>query len=139
MSHAKSSDPESPLAILIADDSEDFRSLLKVFLKPVPCIVTEAADGEEAVELFGRHQYDLIIMDIIMPLMDGVDAIAAIRTVETKRRNGRTPIIALSGEDSVETGVDCLQAGADRMLLKPVSRAGLVQTVCGLLNISLPD
>jgi len=95
--------------------------------------MTEAADGEEAVELFEVGSYDLVVMDIIMPLMDGVDAINAIRKLESGKTV--TPILALTVERSVETGLDCLSAGADRMLLKPVARMGLLRTVCDLLDI----
>lgn len=122
----------------MVDDSEDYRALLKVYLKDLPCTVDEACDGEEAVELFDRGQYDLVIMDIIMPLMDGVEAIAAIRKIEGRRGDRKTPVLSLSAEGSVETGLDCLQAGADRMVLKPVSRHGLVAAVCELLKIAPP-
>lgn len=138
MRQVKTVEREMPYSLLIVDDSEDFRSLLKVYLKNIFCTVDEAGDGEDGVELFEQGQYDLVIMDIIMPLMDGVDAICAIREIETTQHRVRIPIIALSGEDSVETGVECLRAGADRMLLKPVSRKGLLEAVCTLMTIPLP-
>lgn len=131
--------PDSSCAILVVDDSEDFRSLLSHYLRGFSCRVRYARDGEEAVEMFHAGRFDLIIMDIIMPLMDGVDAIRAIRKIEKGRGPGHVPILALSGEDAVEVGVDSMGAGATRMLLKPVSRSGLIETVCELMDIPLPE
>ena len=124
-------------SILIADDSEDYRILLKHYLEALPCVVDEARDGEEAVELFSRKNYDIVLMDIIMPLMDGVDAIAAIRDIEIKRNDEPTPVLSLSAENTVETGVDCIKAGVDKMLIKPVSRRGLVKAICELLKVDI--
>ncbi len=123
-------------SILIVDDDERHRLLVRRFLQGLPFKAFEASDGEEAVEIFVREDIDLVIMDIIMPLMDGVDAIAAIRKTEAGR--SVTPVLALSAEGSVETGLDCLGAGANRLLIKPVSRQGLLETVCGMLEIEVP-
>lgn len=120
-------------SILVVDDNEDFRALLRLHLRALPCIVSEARDGEEAVELYEKHDYDLIVMDVIMPLMDGVDAIAAIRKQEAADGR-RSSIVALSGEDSEETGRDCLAAGADRVLIKPIDRKTLLGAVKEMLG-----
>jgi len=126
--------PRPPYSILVADDSPDFRNLLCLYLEGLDADVVHARDGEEAVELCEERRFDLIIMDIIMPLMDGVDAIRDIRRLEVNRGWKRTPILAISGEDSVETGVDAMDAGATRMLGKPVAREGLLATVRELLG-----
>lgn len=127
--------PDSPYSILVVDDSETYRTLLRRYLDEIPCSIHEAGDGEDAVEMFADGRYDLVIMDIIMPLMDGVDAITAIREIETERHIVPTPILTLSGEDSVATCVECLGAGANRMLIKPTTRQGLVEAVSELLGI----
>lgn len=124
---------DSTFSILVVDDSEDYRSLLCLFLRQLPCTIHEARDGEEAVEMFAETSFDLILMDVIMPLMDGVDAISEIRKIEDGS-NGHVPIVALSGEDSQETGEDCLKAGADRMLLKPVPKDVLLGTIKEMLG-----
>lgn len=125
---------DTPYSIMIVDDSEEFRTLLCLQLDHLNCRFTHARDGEEAVELYEDKQFDLIIMDIIMPLMDGVDAIRAIRLIEAQTKKSPTPILALSAEDSVETGVDSMDAGATRMLIKPVTQQGLEETVRELLE-----
>lgn len=124
---------QSPFSVLVVDDSEDYRALLCLYLRKLQCTVAEARDGEEAVEMFAETRFDIIFMDVIMPLMDGVDAIAAIRGMENG--DGKpAAIVALSGEDSEETGQDCLEAGADRMLVKPVSSKVLFETVKEMLG-----
>ncbi|QJB55700.1 response regulator [Pseudodesulfovibrio sp. zrk46] len=124
--------------ILLVDDSPNYRALLSHYLGDLQCEITEARDGEEAVELFAEKNFDLIIMDIIMPLMDGVDAIRAIRKLEREQRRNPVPILALSGESSLENRVDSMGAGADRMLTKIVDEAGAVATVREMLGIALP-
>lgn len=126
--------PRSPHTILVVDDSTDFRNLLSNYLQEMDVDIVHARDGEEAVELCETGRFDLIIMDIIMPLMDGVEAIREIRRQEVRLRQERTPILAISAEDSVETGVDSMDAGATRMLIKPVSRSGLLATARELVG-----
>jgi len=126
-------------SILLVDDSPGYRELLSHYLSDMPCAITLAEDGEEAVELFTDNKYDLVIMDIIMPLMDGVDAIRAIRKLEMARGTQPVPILALSGEDSLETSVDTMGAGANRMLGKLVDPKGAVTTVCEMLGIEPPS
>ncbi len=126
---------DSQYSILMVDDSRDYRNLVLHFLGELPCEITTADDGEDAVEQFSRHNFDLIIMDIIMPLMDGVDATAAIRKIETETRRPPTPILALSMEESMETATDCINAGASRMLLKPIGQEGLLDTVREMLGM----
>jgi len=116
-------------AILVVDDSRDFRNLLSNYLAQLPCDVVYAHDGEDAVALCESRRFDLIIMDIIMPLMDGVDAIRAIRRQEVRKRRPKTPILALSAESSIQTGVDSMDAGATRMLVKPVTCHGFLEIV----------
>lgn len=125
---------KKPCSILVVDDSEDYRNLLSLYLEELSCETIHAHDGEDAVELCETRRFDVIIMDIIMPLMDGVEAIRAIRKLEVSKGRDRTPILALSAEGSVETGVDSMDAGASRMLVKPVSREGLVGTIRELLR-----
>jgi CheY-like chemotaxis protein len=121
-------------SILIVDDSETDRALLYNYLDELNCNITHAVDGEDAVELCESTRFDLIMMDIIMPLMDGVDAIREIRKIEIRTGRTKTPILALSAEESVETGVDSMSAGATRMQTKPLTRQGFLNTVKELLE-----
>lgn len=120
-------------SILVVDDNDNYRALLSLFLSEYACVVRQARDGEEAVELYAQSDYALVIMDVIMPLMDGVDAIAAIRNMERKKMT-KCAIIVLSAEDSDDTWQDCRTAGADRMLIKPVEKMSLLGTVEEMLG-----
>jgi len=121
-------------SILIVDDSEDFLNLLYTYLDGVGCTIAVARDGEDAVDLCEHKRFDLIIMDIIMPLMDGVEAIRAIRRMEAQTRRPPTPILAISGEGSLQTGVDSMDAGATRMLVKPITSQDIQSTVMEMMG-----
>lgn len=121
-------------SILVVDDSEDFRSLVSNYLRELDCVLSYASDGEDALEMYEACRPDLVVMDIIMPLMDGVDAIRGIRELELAKGLEKVPILAVSAEDSVETVADSMDAGATRMLHKPFGRAPLVETVRELLK-----
>ncbi|QGY39838.1 response regulator [Pseudodesulfovibrio cashew] len=123
-----------PHSVLVVDDDESFRRLLCRCAEGLGCRLTYACDGEDAVDLFESGRFDLIVMDIIMPLMDGVDAIRAIRKLEAKSGRGATPILALSAESDVETGVNAMDAGATRMLPKSVGFSGLTEAMRDMLS-----
>jgi len=118
--------------ILLADDSQDFRLLVKHHLRDFPCTIVEADSGETAIELFRQSSFDLVLMDVLMPGLSGIEAIGAIRRIEATGK--RTPIITLSASSDVMTGLDCLQAGTDRMLLKPIGKRTLVDTVRSVID-----
>ena len=85
-----------PLRILVADDSADNRLLISAFLKNTPYKIDEVENGALAVEHFVAHKYDLVLMDIQMPVMDGHAATRAIRDWERDNHRAPTPIVALS-------------------------------------------
>lgn len=108
------------LKALIADDTPSNRRLLEAYLGRLGIESSSAADGREALECFGRAQPDLVLMDVMMPVMDGLEA-----TREIRRRQQRhwVPVVllsALSGDEHIAAGLD---AGADDYLVKPVSFA----------------
>lgn len=130
--------PKTTYSVLLVDDSRDYRNLLSLYLSELPCEMTIAVDGEDAVEAYAAREFDLVIMDIIMPLMDGVDAIEAIRRMEQESARNPIPILAMSMEDAMDTSADCIRVGATRMLLKSSSRQDLLNTVSELLDVPRP-
>lgn len=118
--------PAAPIRVLIADDHDMLREGLAMFLKAFPDMemVGEAANGAEAVALCRRLSPDVVLMDLLMPEMDGV---AAIRAIHAERP--RTAIIALSsfGEERLVRGA--LEAGALGYLLKNVSADSLAEAI----------
>src|SRR5262249_41140829 len=85
-----------PLRILLPDGSPHNRMLIRAYLKKTAYILLEAENGKTAVDQFIRDKFDLILMDIQMPVLDGYGAVRAIRDFESQHQRRRTPIIALT-------------------------------------------
>jgi two-component system sensor histidine kinase/response regulator len=118
-----------PLRILLADDSRDNRLLVQAYFKKTPYILDEVEDGAAAVEKFRSGSYDLVLMDIEMPIVDGYSATRAIRMIEKETERHRTPIIALTAsvlEDALKKAVD---AGCDAHVAKPVKKVTLLAAI----------
>jgi len=107
------------LRILVAEDNKINRQIISTYLQRLSCIVDLAENGRLAVEMFKNHNYDLIIMDVHMPEMDGLKATSMIRSLEMKEGK-HIPIIALTAGVSKEEIDECLNAGMDGHLSKPV-------------------
>jgi DNA-binding response OmpR family regulator len=118
--------------ILVVDDDEAIRSLLKTILEREGYEVSSAADGKEAIRLFRRNPSDLIITDIIMPEQEGLKTIFDLRQEHPDVR-----IIAISGGGQYGLGeyLDAAAAfGADETFSKPFDRTELVKSVRHLLS-----
>jgi len=104
------------IRVLVAEDDPISREFLEMILQQLGCLTCCVADGKDAVEKATTENYDLVLMDITMPVMDGIDATQAIRTA------GLTalPIVALTASESGEDRDKCLAAGMDDFLSKPV-------------------
>ncbi len=111
------------LEVLLVEDHKVNQILAKTLLGKWGHTVTIAENGKEAVEIFPSKQWDLVLMDLQMPVMGGMDATRLIRQTESPDR--RTPIIALSASALHEDLVDCQNAGMDDHLAKPYSAASL--------------
>jgi len=114
------------IKILIVDDHHIVRQGLAALLKTVPGfhVLAEAADGEQAVELFRKHRPDVTLMDLRLPKMNGVDAIAKIRETAPGAR-----IVVLTTFDGDEDIYRALQAGAKGYLLKGMDLAELSDAI----------
>ncbi len=115
-----------PLRILVAEDSADNRLLVQMYLKKYAYDLTFVENGKEAVEQFGASQFDLVLMDMQMPVMDGLAATRAIRALERAREASPVPLISLSANARPEDVRMSLQAGCDAHISKPVSRQQLL-------------
>lgn len=114
--------------ILVIDDDEQFRAMLVRLLTQENHRVTDARDGEEGLRLFAQVRPDLIITDILMPRMDGIETI-----MELARKDSGTPIIAISGgRRSISADFNLESAtlmGVAATLAKPFTRAALHQAI----------
>ena len=127
-----------PLRILLADDHPANRKVIEVLLSGASPDLVCVADGSEAVEAFRGGGFDLVLMDMQMPVMDGLTATAEIRAVELQRGWSRTPILMLTANampEHIEAG---RQAGADGHLAKPVTMATLFAGISRVLASAEP-
>ncbi len=125
----KSYKPTKPLNILIAEDSEDNRTLLQAFLKDLSFNLFFAKNGEETVNLFKERSYNLILMDIQMPVKDGYAATMEIRQIERQKNLEKTPILALTAYALKEEIQKSLEAGCDAHITKPIKKATLIELI----------
>ena len=114
------------IPILVAEDSEDNRFLLQAYCSGTPYDLTFAEDGEKAVEAFQAGDFKIVVMDIQMPVMDGLSATKEIRSLESKIGRKRTPILALTANVMPQDVVMAHQAGCDVHLPKPISKKGFL-------------
>jgi CheY-like chemotaxis protein len=117
------------LRILVAEDSEDSFQLFKAYLRGQPHSVERAANGEQAVELAASGTFDLVFMDICMPVMDGYAATKRIRELETGTDRARMPIVVLSAEDLRAQRRRGARAGCSGHLSKPLRKNELLEAI----------
>ena len=115
--------------ILIAEDNEDLRGMLSEFLGAHGYSVLEAADGRAAVESAARERPDLVVMDLGMPGLDGLSAVAEIKRRDPARM---PPVIIVSAYDQLEYRTEAIAAGCVGFLTKPLDPPELLKTI-GLL------
>lgn len=126
----------NPWRLLVVDDSETNRQIMRLYLENTPYRMDEAEDGREAVKRFAAGSYHCVIMDHIMPVMDGLEATRRIRAHEVACGLAPTPIVGLTGQAFAEDETACLNAGCTLYLCKPLRRATLLDTLSGLLRAS---
>ncbi len=121
-----------PPRILIVDDNETNRDILRTRLGRQGYELIEAADGEEAVAAARQHHPDLILLDVMMPKVDGIEAC---RQLKADADLPFTPIILVTAKADSKDVVAGLEAGADEYLTKPVDQAALAARVTSMLRI----
>jgi CheY-like chemotaxis protein len=120
---------ERPLRFLAAEDNPTNRLILKALLEVFEADLTIASDGLEALEAFGCAAFDLVLMDIQMPRMGGVEAVRAIRALERDRGTARTPILAVTANVMSHQISEYLEAGMDGVVAKPLQMASLLAEI----------
>lgn len=119
----------SPLRVLVVEDYAPNRLILERHLQKVGVEVQAAENGAKAVQAVEANRFDLIVMDIHMPVLDGYQATRRIRELERTTGRKRTPIIALSAYTTPEHERASLESGMDACIAKPVRRVDLLQAV----------
>ncbi len=116
--------------ILIIDDDKNIREVVKLYLKKEGYEVTEAADGSIGVDLFFGKAYDLVLLDIMMPVLNGTDALKKIRA------KSNVPVIMLTAKGETFDKVLTLELGADDYIVKPFDPKELVARVKAVIRRS---
>ena len=119
--------------LLVAEDDPVGRQVLKVLFKRQNLEPDFVADGLQAVEKWENGDYDLILMDVQMPRMDGFEATRSIRDRESER-GGRTPIVAMTAHAFAEDEQRCLDAGMDAYITKPVDFKKCLEVIGSILG-----
>lgn len=122
--------------VLVVDDHPVNREVARIMLQAFGCDVVEVCDGVEAVEAVEAEVFDLVLMDVRMPRMDGLEATRRIRALPGAA--GRLAVVAMTADAMPEDVVRCLAAGMNAHLAKPVNQAGLFDAVNRALTGALP-
>jgi CheY-like chemotaxis protein len=130
--------PKQRLSILVAEDNEINALLMRSLLNRLGHHAVITTNGEEALESWLSAEsagapYDLVLMDIQMPQLDGIETTKKIRAREAGQRVRRTPILALTANTLVEDRYACFEAGMDGFLVKPLDRKKLADALAGLV------
>lgn len=122
--------------ILIVEDNKINQKVLKMLLGNHNIDLEFAENGQIAIDLFNKFKFDIILMDTQMPIMDGIEAIKIIRTIEIENNIARTPIINLSANVMREQIMEVINAGADDYISKPIASDELFEKIDHWLNVA---
>ncbi len=122
------------LQILLVEDHATNRKIVELILGPLDVAITSVENGQEALEAFGASSFDLILMDMQMPVMDGLTATKEIRRLEASQDLPRTPIAMLTANAMANHVTDALNAGADAHIAKPITPDSLIKSLSDLLE-----
>ena len=123
------------IKVLVVEDFSVNQRMLKGFLKPYDIVIDLAENGKEAVEKYQKNRYDMILMDIQMPVMDGIQATEAIRRIEKKDNLMKTPIIALTAHAINGDRENFISYGMDDYISKPYRITELLEAMENQQNI----
>lgn len=118
--------PEGKPHVLVVDDVIENRMLIEVLLRKNGYQITICSSGEQAVELAGKDKFDVILMDIQMADMDGLDAT---KNIKSSGPNAKTPVLAMTASTGNHTELTCLEAGCDDYIAKPIKKEILLRKI----------
>ena len=128
--------PDRAPCVLVVDDHPVNREVARIMLEAFGCEVVEVCDGQEAVDAVAEQAFDLVLMDVRMPNMDGLEATRRIRAIPGDR--GALSIVAMTADAMPEDVTRCLGAGMNAHMAKPINQAGLLSMVNRALSGDLP-
>jgi CheY-like chemotaxis protein len=119
------------MRVLLVEDSEINRRIIREMLAAGEIDMAEAVDGREGLKMIDAADYDLVLMDLRMPEMDGLTALKHLRARTDDK--GRVPVIVITADAGTSIHDDCLAAGADEVIPKPVSMPVLYDAIGRML------
>jgi CheY-like chemotaxis protein len=122
----------SAMRVLFVEDNEVNRRVVKEMLRAGGVDMAEAEDGVVGLEMINTQAFDLVLMDLRMPVMDGLTAIRHIRARADDK--AALPVIVVTADDGPSIDADCRQAGADDVIHKPVSMSALFGAIGALMT-----
>ena len=117
----------TPNRVLIAEDSSVIQNLVKKILEFQNFEITAVKNGEQVIQLLQKEDFDIILLDINMPIMDGMECVKAIRGLEASK--SKIPVVAITGNARNYTEVEFKDAGFNDVLMKPLNFDKLVLVV----------
>ena len=130
--------PQSGTSILIVEDCKENVWLMEAYLNDSGFELNVAENGEIAVEKVIRENPSLVLMDVQMPVMDGLEATRRIRQWEASTNAGPVPILALTAHAAEGRGRSSLEAGCDEHLTKPITKAALLEAISRYVRVGYP-
>lgn len=118
-------------SVLVVDDEPGTRELLRFMLEFAGYVVYQAEDGLDALEKVKQLQPDVVLLDVMMPKMDGLEVC---RHLRAEAATAELPVIMVSAKIQVEAIREGLDVGANRYLTKPIARASLLETIREVLT-----
>jgi signal transduction histidine kinase/AmiR/NasT family two-component response regulator len=128
--------PATP-RVLVVDDHPVNREVARIMLEAFGCDVVEVCDGQDAIDAVAGQPFDLVLMDVRMPLMDGLEATRRIRALPGPEHD--IAIVAMTADAMPEDVIRCLASGMNAHMAKPINQAGLLAMVNRALSGDLPE
>lgn len=125
-----------PISILLADDIEPNRTVVRRYLQRSPVSIVDAANGLEAYEAYKNGNFDLVLMDVEMPVMSGLEATRKIRLWEIENNMAPRPLLILSAHAFGEQRKQCFEAGCNDLLVKPIRKNDLITAISTIMKSS---
>ena len=122
--------------MLLTDDNAVNRQVIKLFMAPLGCQVTEATNGKEALDALATQAFDIVLMDVHMPVMDGTEAIRRIRAADAPWKD--IPVIALTADAMSGDRERYIGMGMTDYVSKPVDQRELSSKMLAALNLGAP-
>lgn len=128
--------PATP-RVLVVDDHPVNREVARIMLEAFGCDVVEVCDGQDAIDAVATQPFDLVLMDVRMPLMDGLEATRRIRALPGPEHG--VAVVAMTADAMPEDVIRCLASGMNAHMAKPINQAGLLAIVNRALSGDLPE